>query len=105
MANFLSPPGVHDLDVDPKFVDYKRSIPLFYTKYLGNSPTAWSGGATYSVGDTVSYTDPAIYYGLSVAYRYKNTGRVLRRTLRPGAEPTGGIAGNGRPSRLLRGPV
>ena len=80
MAKFSSPPGVHDLDVDPKFVDYRRSIPLFYTKYLGNSPTAWSGGATYCVGDTVSYTDPAIYYGFRWLTATRTPGRALEES-------------------------
>jgi hypothetical protein len=85
VAKFSSPPGVHDVDVDPRFVDYKRAVPLFYTKYLGNSPAAWSGVASYTVGNIVSSTNPTIYFGLPVAYRYQNIGACAGQNPAPGS--------------------
>ena len=85
IGKFSSTPGVHDVDQDPKFVDYKRSVPLFYTKYLSNNPAAWSRDATYSVGDVVKYTDSALFYGLPVAYRYQNIGACASTNPQPGS--------------------
>ena len=88
----------HDVDVDPRFIDWRRSLPLFDTKYLGHTTVPmWSAGATYQVGDEVQYcrvsasswgvckTDAqlasgdysgldrdGIYWGLPVNLRYIN---------------------------------
>lgn len=71
-GKFSSTPGVHDVDVNPQFVDYQRNLELFDSKYLGNSPTTWSSGTTYNVGDFVKYSQSTVYWSLPVDYRYIN---------------------------------
>jgi hypothetical protein len=63
-------PGAHDVDGNPGFIDYQRTVELFDSKYLGNNPTAWTSGATYSVGQFVSHSRADVYWGLPVNYRY-----------------------------------
>jgi hypothetical protein len=70
--NFTSPPGVHDLAVDPMFVDPTRNMATFDSGYLGNHPPAWNSSASYNVGDMVSSTDASVYAGITVNYRYIN---------------------------------
>ncbi|MBZ5726824.1 MAG: hypothetical protein LAP87_17735, partial [Acidobacteriia bacterium] len=63
-------PGEHDRNVDPQFVDYKRNIALFDTKYLGHAPgPAWVANHAYAVGDVVSVADANLWWGLPINYR------------------------------------
>lgn len=71
-SKWSATPGAHDISADPGFVDYRRSVELFDSKYLGNSPAAWSSGAAYSVGQFVSNSRSDVYWGQPVNYRYTN---------------------------------
>ncbi len=62
-------PGTHDLNVNPQFSDWQRTVELFDSKYLGNSYTAWSPGGSYAYGDFTTSLDAAVYWGLPVNYR------------------------------------
>jgi hypothetical protein len=84
VGKFSSPPGVHDVDVDPKFVDPYRTVELFDSKYLGNNPAAWSPGATYSTGSLVQWRRQDVYWALPVNYRYINSGACARTNPEPG---------------------
>ena len=74
IAKFSSTPGAHDVDVNPAFVDYQRALELWFTRYLSNAPNAWSSGSTYATGDLVASSDPTVYWGLSIGYRYLGCG-------------------------------
>ena len=67
-------PGAHDVDTNPMFFDYQRSVELWDSKYLGNTATAWSGGVSYSVGDMVSHSRSDVYWSNTVNYRYIGSG-------------------------------
>jgi hypothetical protein len=71
-SNWSVTPGAHDVDANPQFIDYVRTVELFDSKYLGNHPAAWSSGATYSVGDFVSNTRADLYWSTPVNFRYIN---------------------------------
>ena len=77
IGNWSRQPGEHDLDVDPEFVDYRRDVPLYATKCLGEKPTRGEWSATperaYAVGDTVLHAT-GIEWGLPVLYRYIGVG-------------------------------
>jgi hypothetical protein len=73
--NFSSVPGQHDLSVNPMFVDATRNMATFDTAYLHNTATAWSSGATYSVGNMVSSSDPTLY--ATTAMGFPSTGAVI----------------------------
>ena len=72
------------------FIDYQRAVELWDTKYLGHSATAWSGGASYSIGNIVSSSDPTVYWSLTVNYRYINAAGCSSSNPQPGlvATPT-----------------
>ncbi len=70
--NFSSAPGVHDLSVDPHFVDPARNTATFDSVYLGNKASLWSGDATYKSGDMVSSADSTVYRNAVINYRYVN---------------------------------
>jgi hypothetical protein len=84
VAAFSSAPGKHDLDVNPMFVDWQRSVELFDSKYLGNTPAVWSAGATYNTGDFVRNSRADVYWGLPVNYRYINAGACAGTNPEPG---------------------
>ncbi len=73
IGNWSKTPGEHDVDEDPRFVDYQRDLPLFATKCLGVQPSRgeWSAAPAtpYAVGDTVVHAT-GILWGLPVLYRY-----------------------------------
>ena len=83
-GKFSSPPGVHDVDVNPKFVDYQRSLELFDSRYLGNNPATWDAGASYNAGDFVQWRRQDIYWALPVNYRYVNGGACGGTNPEPG---------------------
>jgi hypothetical protein len=85
VANFSAPPGQHDIDVDPMFLDWQRSAELFDSKYLGNVPAAWNSGSAYFVGDFVRNSRADIYWNLPVNYRYVNEGECAGTNPEPGA--------------------
>jgi hypothetical protein len=71
IGSFSIAPGVHDLAVDPQFIDYQRVFALFDQKYLKKPvATAWSGLATYHIGDIVSNVVSGVYWNLPINYRY-----------------------------------
>jgi hypothetical protein len=84
-ARFSAPPGDHDVDVDPQFVDFQRTLELFDSKYLGYKPSTWSSSVTYKTGDFVSWSRPDVYWSLSVNYRYMNAGQCAGANPEPGA--------------------
>jgi hypothetical protein len=84
-AKFSSTPGQHDVDVDPMFLDWQRSVELFDSKYLGNSPAAWNSTSTYSIGDFVQNSRADVYWSLPVNYRYVNAGACAGTNPEPGA--------------------
>ncbi|MDQ1470873.1 MAG: hypothetical protein QOJ99_2353 [Bryobacterales bacterium] len=88
-AKFSSPPGVHDVDGDPKFFDWQRSVELFDSKYLGNKPPIWAAAAAaaYKEGDFVQSSDPSVYWSLPVNYRYVNGGPCNKTNPKPGKGP------------------
>jgi hypothetical protein len=86
-AKFSAPPGVHDVDADPKFLDWQRSVELFDSKYLGNKPRAWATGTAYKAGDFVQSSDPGVYWALPVNYRYVNEGACRNTNPKPGSGP------------------
>ncbi len=77
IGNWSKTPGAHDVDVDPRFFDYQRDLPLFATKALGVQPSRgeWSAkpDRPYAVGDTVIHRT-SILWGLPVLYRYVGSG-------------------------------
>jgi hypothetical protein len=90
--NFSSVPGQHDLSVNPMFVDATRNMATFDTAYLHNTATAWSSGATYSVGNMVSSSDPTLY--ATTAMGFPSTGAVINYRYTNGTAPIS----NGFPS-------
>lgn len=63
-------PGDHDVDVDPQFVDHKRSLATFDQGYLAKpAGTAWASGQSYGVGDIVSSTTSGVWFGQTVNLR------------------------------------
>jgi hypothetical protein len=84
VGKFSSAPGVHDVDVNPKFVDPYRNMELWDSKYLGNNPTAWGSGSTYAVGDFVQWRRQDVYWALPVNYRYINSGACAGTNPEPG---------------------
>lgn len=69
-ATWSTPPGGHDVNGDPKFVDTSRNLVTFDTAYLKNpAGVAWSSGGSYSVGDIVSDPHAAYYGGALINYR------------------------------------
>lgn len=82
--------GAHDLTgVDPQLIDYKRSILVFDTQYLGVAiAPQWVSGA-YSIGAVVSNTVSTVAFGRAVNYRCITTGCG---TQQPGATPNTGHA-------------
>ncbi len=85
LAKFTSAPGVHDVDADPQFVDYKRSLELLSSKYLGLNPAAWSNGASYAIGNQVQWQRSDIYWNTPVNFRYVNAGACAGSNPEPGA--------------------
>ena len=83
-ARFSGAPGVHDVDADPMFVDWQRTVELFDSKYLGNRPTAWSSAATYVAGSFVQHSRTDVYWSLPVNYRYVNGGACAGTNPEPG---------------------
>ncbi len=84
-ASFSSPPGVHDVDVDPQFLDPYRTLELFDSKYLGNHPAEWDSSATYSIGQFVSWAQSPVYWAFPVNYRYINSGSCSGANPQPGS--------------------
>jgi hypothetical protein len=82
--SFSGTPGVHDLSVNPMFVDPTRNTATFDSAYLGNTPGPWSGDATYKVGDIVSSADPTVYKGAAINYRYVNGSVCSNANPKPG---------------------
>lgn len=82
--------GAHDLTgVDPQLIDYKRSILVFDTQYLGVAVAPqWVSGA-YSIGAVVSNTVSTVAFGRAVNYRCIAAGCG---TQQPGATPNTGHA-------------
>lgn len=72
MARWTNTPGLNDVNQDPNFIDYKRTLELFDYKYLGNHPAFWNSGASYVAGNQVSFTDPTLYWGSTVTFTYIN---------------------------------
>ena len=72
-GRFSAPPGAHDVDANPMFVDFQRSLELFDSKYLGHSYAAWTPGASYSVGSQVTWRRQDTYWALPVNFRYINS--------------------------------
>ena len=54
VAKFSSPPGVHDVDVDPQFVDYNGPFRCSTRSTWGTRLQHGPSWASYSVGDIVS---------------------------------------------------
>ena len=77
IGKWSATPGAHDVDVDPEFADYQRSVELFATKGLGKTASRgeWSAkpDKPYAVGDTVGHAT-GIEWGLPILYRYIGTG-------------------------------
>ncbi len=96
---FTATPGVHDVDVDPMFVDYRRTVELYDTKGLHNTAPAWSSPATYAIGDMVSSADltvpSTIYWGMTVNFRYINS-TYFGMSACGGANPKPGVGTNWR---------
>jgi hypothetical protein len=84
VAKFSKTPGAHDVDVDPMFVDYQRTVELFDSRYLGNKADAWSASAAYRVGAFVQHSTPDVYWNLPVNYRYVNAGTCAGTNPEPG---------------------
>jgi hypothetical protein len=84
-AKFSATPGQHDVDVDPMFVDWQRSVELFDSKYLGNNPAVWNAASTYAIGDFVQNSRADVYWSLPVNYRYVNAGACAGANPEPGA--------------------
>jgi hypothetical protein len=84
-AKFSATPGQHDVDVDPMFLDWQRSVELFDSKYLGNNPATWNSGSTYAIGDFVQNSRADVYWNLPVNYRYVNAGACAGTNPEPGA--------------------
>ncbi len=89
--NFSSPPGVHDLAVNPMFVDATRNTATFDSAYLQNTAPPWSSGATYSVGSMVSSSNSAFYNGALINYRYTNGTYTMTGQACNGANPQPGL--------------
>jgi hypothetical protein len=89
-AKFSAPPGQHDVDSDPRFADYQRTVELFDSKYLGNRSALWNSNAMYTVGDFVRSSHASVYWSLPVNYRYVNAGACA------GANPMPGTGTNWR---------
>lgn len=93
-GKFSSTPGVHDVNgQNPNFVDYKRYVEAFdskyYRPYFGLSqPSAWSSGATYNQGDIVSQSSSTYYWGDTLNYVYIDTGSCSGTNPQPGGIPT-----------------
>ena len=66
------------------FVDWQRTVELFDSKYLRNTPPKWSGKTQYKTGDMVQHSRPNIYWNLGVNYRYTNAGACQGRNPEPG---------------------
>jgi hypothetical protein len=66
------PPGQHDLSANPNFLDPTRNTATFDSAYLGHTAPPWNSAATYTVGSTVSSSDPTVYGGVTINYRYTN---------------------------------
>ncbi len=63
-------PGAHDIDTNPNFLDYQRTVELFDIGYLGKpAGTQWSIGGTYVQGDIVSNADSTVYWNKTINYR------------------------------------
>jgi hypothetical protein len=86
-------PGVHDLAVDPMFVDPTRNTATFDSAYLGNTAPAWDSSATYNAGDIVSSRDASVYAtsinptGALINYRYVNKQGCSTTNPKPGVVP------------------
>lgn len=93
IGKFSSTPGAHDIHVDPQFVDYQRNAVLWDSKYLGNSYSAWSSGATYNIGDLVTNTVSGSWWSLPVNYR-----RVVNSSCAGNAVPPGTLITTNNPS-------
>lgn len=92
IGNWSRMPGEHDVDADPRFLDYQRDLPLYATKALGVTPTRGEWSATpdrpYAVGDTVLHAT-VIEWGLPILYRYIGAGDNPEPGL--GTRPTGDV--------------
>jgi hypothetical protein len=97
--NFTSIPGQHDKAVNPMFVDPTRNVATFDSAYLHNTPTAWSQGSSYSVGNMVSSQESFVYNNAIINYRYTN-GPGCSVTTNPKPGRAGGQANvtNGSPA-------
>ena len=84
VAKFSRPPGAHDVDVDPMFVDYRRTVELFDSRYLGNKADTWSAAGSYRLGAMVQWSSPEVYWNLPVNYRYVNGGTCGHSNPEPG---------------------
>jgi hypothetical protein len=94
-AKFSATPGAHDIDgQDPRFVDVRRAVELFDTKYLGNAAAACDAGGTYQQGAFVSHANASVYWGERINYRCAAAGAARARRNRAW-ERTGAIPGNG----------
>jgi hypothetical protein len=71
---FSVAPGAHDVDVNPDFVDWQRTMELWDSKYLGDSHAAWHPAHHYAEGDLVSHQRSDVYWSLPVNYRYIGNG-------------------------------
>jgi hypothetical protein len=70
---FTSPPGVHDVAVNPYLSNAHMSLALYDTLYLRNSYPAWSSGGTYPLGTFVSLINVAKYGGLPIGLHCINS--------------------------------
>jgi hypothetical protein len=87
VAKFSRAPGAHDVDADPKFVDYQRSVELFDSAYLGNKATPWTAQRTYKLGEFAQWSRPDVYWNLPVNYRYVNAPGCGGTNPEPGKGP------------------
>ena len=69
IAKFSSPPGGHDLAVNPHFADSTRNLVTFDSSYLGHHYSDWQTGHSYSVGDTVTHPISWFFGGANINYR------------------------------------
>lgn len=93
IGNYSSTPGVHDVDAqNPRFVDYRRSVEMFDSKYWRPhfglaQPTGWNPGASYFQGDIVSHSSSTYYWSESINYVYISSGFCVSPNPEPGVIP------------------
>ena len=92
-GNWSVTPGAHDISgQNPNFVDYKRNVELFDSKWWRPhfgiaAPPLWNSGTTYSQGDVVYHSSSGYYYGENINFVYIDTGSCAGTNPEPGVIP------------------